>query len=46
MLFDLIKTVITKGTYDKENMMKKMDVLLLNNRLAEEQYNELVTLMG
>ena len=46
MLFDLIKTVITKGTYDKENMLKKMDVLLLNNRLAEEQYNELVTLMG
>lgn len=46
MLFHLIKTMVTKGTYEKEDILKKMDVFLLNSRLNEEQYNELVTLMG
>lgn len=46
MLFDLIKTMVTKGTYEKEDILKKMDVFLLNSRLNEEQYNEIVTLMG
>ena len=45
MLFDLMKTMITRGTYVKEDMMKKMDVFLLNNRITEEQYTELVGLM-
>jgi len=46
MLFDLMKTMITRGTYTKEDMMKKMDVFLLNNRITEIEYNDLVTLMG
>lgn len=46
MLFDLMKTMITRGTYVKEDMMKKMDVFLLNNRISETEYNQLVTLMG
>jgi len=46
MLFNWIKIIITRGTYEKEDMLKKMDLFLLNNRLAEEQYNELVALMG
>lgn len=46
MLFNMMKTIITRGTYEKEDMLKKMDIFLLNNRLAEEQYNELVALMG
>lgn len=46
MLFELIKTMVTKGIYEKEDILKKMDVFLLNSRLNEEQYNELVTLMG
>lgn len=46
MLFNLMKTIITRGTYDKEDMLKKMDVFLLNSRITEEQYNELTVLMG
>ncbi|WMI81953.1 hypothetical protein [Anaerotignum sp. MB30-C6] len=46
MLFDLVKTMITRGTYVKEDMLKKMDVFLLNNRISDTEYNELVTLMG
>ncbi|WP_352400937.1 hypothetical protein [Anaerotignum sp.] len=46
MLFDLMKTMITRGTYAKEDMMKKMDVFLLNNRITEIEYNDLVALMG
>lgn len=46
MLFNMMKTMITRGTYDKEDMLKKMDVFLLNNRITEEQYTELVGLMG
>ncbi len=46
MLFNMMKTMITRGTYDKEDMLKKMDVFLLNNRITEEQYSELIALMG
>lgn len=46
MLFDLVKTMIKRGSYSKEDMMKKMDVFLLNNRISETEYNELVVLMG
>ncbi|WP_352399388.1 hypothetical protein [Anaerotignum sp.] len=46
MLFNWIKTMVTRGTYDKQDMLKKMDLFLLNNRLTEAEYTELVTLMG
>lgn len=46
MLFNLMETMITRGTYVKEDMMEKMDVFLLNSRITEAEYNELVTLMG
>lgn len=40
------KKIILRGKYDKEDMLNKLDVFLLNNRITEEQYNELVALMG
>lgn len=37
------KKVIANGNYGTtEEMMVKLDVFLLNNRISEEQYNELV----
>ena len=45
MLSNWIKTIITRGTYDKQDMLKKMDLFLLNNRLTEVEYSELVALM-
>ncbi|MGY5237934.1 hypothetical protein [Clostridium tertium] len=46
MTYKLCVTVINKGTYGtKEEMKNKLDVFLLNNRITQEEYNELVTLL-
>ena len=46
MTYRLCKVIINRGGYDKADMMQKLDVFLLNNRITEEQYNELVGLMA
>ncbi|MEH6941537.1 hypothetical protein [Bacillus sp. JJ722] len=44
--YTLCLTVISKGTYGtKEEMMIKLDVFLLNNRVNQDEYNELVGLL-
>lgn len=45
MLFKLIEKLITRGSYEKDDLLKKMDVYLLNNRITEDEYNALVVLM-
>lgn len=36
--------VIAKGSYGtKEEMLEKLDVFLLNNRIKQEEYNKLVS---
>lgn len=46
MTYDLCKKVIEKGTYGpKEEMLIKLDVFLLNNRITREEYEELVNLL-
>lgn len=43
MTYNNCEKVIANGNYGaKEEMMVKLDVFLLNNRISEEQYNELV----
>lgn len=43
MTYNNCKKVIANGNYGtKEDMMVKLDVFLLNNRITESQYNELV----
>lgn len=46
MIYARIKKLIEKGVYEKEDMLKKLDVFLLMNRITEEQYQELVGMMG
>ena len=47
MTYTYCKKVIQNGTYGtKESMMEKLDVFLLNNRITEIQYNELVAMLG
>ena len=46
MTYTLCKKMIQSGNYVKEDMLAKLDVFLLNNRINETQYNELVALMG
>ena len=45
MIYKLCKKVIVSGNYDKEDMQKKLDVYLLCNRITQEQYEELVSMM-
>jgi hypothetical protein len=41
--YTLCKKVIENKTYStKEEMTLKLDVFLLNDRISQEQYNELV----
>lgn len=46
MIYTLLKNKITRGTYDKADLQNKMDVYLLRGRITDEQYNELIALMG
>ena len=43
----LCKKVIEKqkGTLNVDEMTEKLDVFLLNDRISDEEYNELVALM-
>jgi hypothetical protein len=45
MTYKVCKRLIQNGNYEKEDMMMKLDVFLLNNRITQENYNELVDLM-
>lgn len=46
MTYTYCKKVIANGTYGtKEEMLNKLDVFLLNNRITQDQYNELVGLL-
>lgn len=49
MTYNTCKKVIinqkNSGTLDISAMMDKLDVFLLNNRISDEEYNELVKLM-
>lgn len=45
MIYKMLKTKIENGTYDKDNLLKKMDVYLLRDRITKEQYNELHDMM-
>lgn len=47
MTFTLCKKVIQNGTYgSKEEMMVKLDVFLLNNRITQDEYNELIDMLN
>ena len=46
MTYKLCLTVINKGTYGtKDEMCVKLDVFLLNNRVTQKEYKELVNLL-
>ena len=45
MTYTYCKKIIENGKYEKTEMMDKLDVFLLNNRITDLQYNELVGMM-
>lgn len=46
MTYQRCKAIIANGDYAKEDMLTKLDVFLLANRITTEQYNELVQIMA
>ena len=47
MTYKMCKKIIENGNYNtKEEMSEKLDVFLLNNRITQVEYTELVTLLN
>ena len=46
MTYARLKKLIERGVYKKEDMLNKLDVFLMANRITEEQYQELIGMMG
>lgn len=46
MTYVYCKKIIERGNYNKEEMLNKLDVFLLNNRITEDQYKELVGIIN
>lgn len=40
-IYELLKIAIEKGKYDKDDLLKKLDVYLFADRITKEQYDEL-----
>lgn len=46
MTYKVCKRLIQNGNYEKEDMTMKLDAFLLNDRITQEQYTELIGLMN
>lgn len=46
MIFKMLKDKITRGNYNQDDLKNKMDVYLLCNRISDDEYKELMELMG
>ena len=46
MTYARLKKLIENGAYDRESMLSKLDVFLLATRITDEQYQELVGIIG
>lgn len=47
MTYTYCKKVFENGTYGtKEQMMEKLDVFYLNDRITEDQYDELIAILS
>ena len=46
MTYTRLKKIIQQGTFDKNDLMNKIDIFLLANRITEDQYKELVNLLN
>lgn len=44
--YESTKILIQSGNYEKESMMKKLDIFLNLDRITIEKYEELVQMIG
>lgn len=45
MVYKLMKRIITRGGYDRDEVMNKLDAFLAADRITAEQYKELMAMM-
>lgn len=45
MAYKLMKRIITRGGYDRDEVMNKLDAFLAADRITVEQYKELMAMM-
>ena len=45
MAYKLMKRIITRGGYDRDEVMNKLDAFLAADRITAEQYTELTAMM-
>ena len=45
MTFERLRKLIENGKYNKEDLLNKMDIFLLCNRITNENYQELLKMM-
>ena len=46
MAYNLMKRIIMRGGYDKDDVMDKLDAFLATDRITTAQYQELVAMMN
>ena len=46
MAYKLMKRIIERGGYDRDDVLNKLDTFLAADRITTEQYEELIALMG
>lgn len=46
MTYTFLKKIIANGNYNKEDLMNKIDVFFMANRITQEQYEELMALVN
>jgi hypothetical protein len=46
MTYQAMKKIIESGGYDREDVMGKLDIFLIGNRITKAQYEELVAMVG
>ena len=46
MTYTYCKSIIKRGNYNADEMLDKLDVFLLGNRLTKEQYTELTSMIN
>ncbi len=45
-MYNTLKRLIENGRYETESMKRKLDIYLLANRISEEEYTELITMLN
>ncbi|MDF2510995.1 MAG: hypothetical protein K0S04_861 [Herbinix sp.] len=46
MTYTYCKKIIESSCYVKEDMLDKLEIFLLNKRINQQQYNELIGMMA